>query len=60
MAAQDLAQLKAVGHWRDPIIIIGAGPVGMTAALGLAHYDVPCVVLDDETGPTVTAREHFL
>ncbi len=60
MAVQDLAQLKAVGHWRDPIIIIGAGPVGMTAALGLAHYDVPCVVLDDETGPTVTGSRAFL
>lgn len=60
MVVQDLAQLKAVSHWRDPIIIVGAGPIGMAAALGLAHYNVPCVVLDDDTGPTVVGSRAFL
>ena len=60
MAVQDLAQLKAVSHWRDPIIIVGAGPIGMAAALGLAHYNVPCVVLDDDTGPANVGSRAFL
>jgi 3-(3-hydroxy-phenyl)propionate hydroxylase len=60
MLVQDLAQLKAVSYWRDPIIIVGAGPIGMAVALGLAHYNVPCVVLDDDTGPTGTGSRAFL
>ncbi len=53
MAERDLAHSKARPGWQDPIVIVGAGPVGMSAALGLAHYGVPCVVLDDGYGPTV-------
>ncbi len=60
MAAQDLAQLKAASYWRDPIIIVGAGPIGMITALGLARYHVPCILLDDETGPTVEGSRAFL
>lgn len=29
-----------------PVIIAGAGPVGLTTALGLAHYGVPVIVLE--------------
>ncbi|MFD5763908.1 FAD-dependent monooxygenase, partial [Streptomyces sp. NPDC127044] len=29
----------------DPVIIVGAGPVGLTLALALARQEVPCVVL---------------
>ena len=32
---------------RHPVIIIGAGPVGLTTAIDLAQQDVPVVVLDD-------------
>lgn len=60
MAVQDLAQLKAASHWRDPIIIVGAGPIGMITALGLARYKVPCILLDDDTGPTVEGSRAFL
>jgi 2-polyprenyl-6-methoxyphenol hydroxylase-like FAD-dependent oxidoreductase len=31
---------------RAPVLIVGAGPVGMTLALELARYDVPSVLLD--------------
>jgi 3-(3-hydroxy-phenyl)propionate hydroxylase len=30
-----------------PVVIVGAGPVGLTLALDLAHRDVPVVVIDD-------------
>jgi len=60
MALQDLAQLKAAIHWRDPIIIVGAGPTGMITALGLARYNVPCILLDDDTGPSLEGSRAFL
>lgn len=53
MIEQTLAQLKPRADWQDPIVIVGAGPVGMSAALGLTHYGVPCLVLDDGNGPAV-------
>lgn len=31
----------------DPVIIVGAGPVGLTLALALARQEVPSVVLDE-------------
>ncbi|MFJ2604398.1 FAD-dependent monooxygenase [Streptomyces sp. NPDC087425] len=34
----------------DPVIIVGAGPVGLTLALALARQEVPSVVLDEGTG----------
>jgi 3-(3-hydroxy-phenyl)propionate hydroxylase len=34
----------------DPVIIVGAGPVGLTLALGLARQEVPTVVLDEGPG----------
>ncbi|WP_251095204.1 FAD-dependent monooxygenase [Streptomyces sp. Caat 7-52] len=34
----------------DPVIIVGAGPVGLTLALLLARQNVPAVVLDEGPG----------
>ncbi|MEV5597887.1 FAD-dependent monooxygenase [Streptomyces sp. NPDC052496] len=34
----------------DPVIVVGAGPVGLALALSLARLDVPCVVLDEAPG----------
>ncbi|MEV3871684.1 FAD-dependent monooxygenase [Streptomyces sp. NPDC049906] len=34
----------------DPVIIVGAGPVGLTLALALARYGVPTVLLDEGPG----------
>lgn len=31
-----------------PIAIIGAGPIGLTTALGLAYYGIPCIVYEDD------------
>lgn len=35
------------------VIVVGAGPVGMATALGLAHHGVPCVLI--ERRPEATA-----
>ena len=32
---------------RHPVVVIGAGPIGLAAAIDLAQNDVPVVVLDD-------------
>jgi 3-(3-hydroxy-phenyl)propionate hydroxylase len=34
----------------DPVIIVGAGPVGLTLALALARQEVPTIVLDEGPG----------
>jgi 3-(3-hydroxy-phenyl)propionate hydroxylase len=42
----------------DPVIIVGAGPVGLTLALALARQDIPSVALDETPGtdPVRAAR----
>src|SRR6185436_20506289 len=37
----------------QPILIVGAGPVGLTVALSLAHQGVPVQVIEDEAGLTM-------
>jgi len=53
MTAPTLADLWPSPNWRDPILIIGAGPVGMSAALGLAHYGIPAVIVDEDEGTAI-------
>lgn len=33
---------------RKPVVIVGAGPIGLTTALDLARYGIPSVVLESE------------
>jgi 3-(3-hydroxy-phenyl)propionate hydroxylase len=32
---------------RWPVVIVGAGPIGLSAAIDLALHQIPCVLLDD-------------
>jgi len=41
------ADQDAAAPVRHPVIVVGAGPVGLCAAIDLAMKDVPVVVLDD-------------
>ncbi len=41
---------------RHPVIIVGAGPTGLTAANDLARYGVPVVVLDAENRVSAGSR----
>lgn len=50
MRHHSLRGLAARTGWHDPLLIVGAGPVGMAAALGLAHYGIPSIILDDDVG----------
>lgn len=42
------AQLSAYEQGRGPILIVGAGPIGMTAALALATFGIRSILFDDD------------
>lgn len=44
---------KPVHH---PIIVVGAGPVGLTAAIDMAQHAVPVVLLDEDNTVSVGSR----
>ncbi|MEL6986998.1 MAG: FAD-dependent monooxygenase, partial [Bacteroidota bacterium] len=48
---QDSSQPK-----HHQVVIIGAGPVGLCAALDLASREIPCVILSDRSSVTVGSR----
>ena len=41
---------------RYPVVIVGAGPIGLTAAIELALHEIPSVVLDDNDRVSVGSR----
>jgi len=41
---------------RRPVIVVGAGPIGLAAAIDLAQRGVPVVVLDDDNTVSVGSR----
>jgi 3-(3-hydroxy-phenyl)propionate hydroxylase len=50
------ADVPAAGAARRPVVIVGAGPVGLAAAIDLAQRGVPVVVLDDDDTVSVGSR----
>ena len=40
----------------DPILIVGAGPTGLTAALELSRFGLPVRLIDQHDGPATTSR----
>ena len=41
---------------RHPVVVIGAGPVGLAAAIDLAQYGLPVLLLDDDDTVSVGSR----
>jgi 2-polyprenyl-6-methoxyphenol hydroxylase-like FAD-dependent oxidoreductase len=42
-----------------PVVVVGAGPVGMMTALELAHHGVRCLLAEQNAGPTVHPKMEF-
>jgi len=41
---------------RHPVVVVGAGPVGLAAAIDLAQHGVPVVLLDDDNTVSIGSR----
>ena len=41
---------------RHPVVVVGAGPVGLTAAIDLAQQGIPAVLLDDDNKLSTGSR----
>ena len=39
-----------------PVLIVGAGPVGLSAAAWLSHFNVPVKIIDSNSGPTTLSK----
>ena len=49
-------ELSGAGEARFPVAIVGAGPIGLAAAIDLAQHGIRCVVLDDNNVVSVGSR----
>ena len=50
------AQHPAQAPQRHPVLVIGAGPVGLAAAIDLAQQGLPVLLLDDDDSVSVGSR----
>ncbi|NNM71102.1 FAD-dependent oxidoreductase [Enterovirga aerilata] len=49
-------ELRGSPGARRPVVVVGAGPVGLAAAIDLAIHGIPCLVLDDNDTVSVGSR----
>ncbi len=49
-------ELSGAAAKRSPVIVVGAGPVGMAAALDCKLHGIPVIVLDDDDTVSVGSR----
>ena len=49
-------ELKGAASRRWPVVVVGAGPVGLTAAIDLALHDVEVLLLDDNDVFSIGSR----
>jgi 3-(3-hydroxy-phenyl)propionate hydroxylase len=49
-------ELDSATSGRRPVIVVGAGPVGMSAAIDLVQHGVPVLVLDDDDTVSIGSR----
>ena len=50
------AELHAVESGRHAVVVVGAGPVGLAAAIDLAQRGIPVLLLDDDETVSVGSR----
>jgi 3-(3-hydroxy-phenyl)propionate hydroxylase len=50
------ADIGAAGRARHPVVIVGAGPVGLSAAVDCAQLGLPVLLLDDDNTVSVGSR----
>ncbi|WP_345796787.1 FAD-dependent oxidoreductase [Castellaniella sp. MT123] len=55
-AFQAPRELQGKPSQRYPVVVVGAGPVGLVAAIDLAQQGVPVVLLDDDDTVSVGSR----
>ena len=53
-SAPELQLAGRTGH--HPVVVVGAGPVGLAAAIDLAQHGVPVVLLDDDNTVSIGSR----
>ena len=50
----------AVAAYDADVIVVGAGPVGLTTGCALRHHGVDCLILEERTEPQAYSRANNL
>ncbi|HEY7077331.1 MAG TPA: FAD-dependent monooxygenase [Solirubrobacteraceae bacterium] len=48
--------MRSARHDEVPVLVVGAGPAGLAAALELARHDVPCLLVERRLAPSAHPR----